>query len=219
MSVSTACESHEWVVYSTDSRYDLMGPGRSRYSWQHTCLLMVQCATCGMSGAVWAPTAAEWLAAFDASRRPYRWADASRVSQEGVAIQLIVRRQPGKVCECLASGRVDDSGEYERLPDPRERPPNDFYQSDPPLTDQEKWNLAALANAVVENGLCSRRFSSFVRHCGQHAETQIPVAARVVAGRIEHWHSKGLHMSPGIVAFMLRSTIAASNGSIAAICR
>ncbi|MCE9606539.1 MAG: hypothetical protein K8U03_16735 [Planctomycetia bacterium] len=132
---------------------------------------------------------------------------------------VMVRRQPGKVCECIASGRVDDPGEYERLPDPRERPPNDFYQSDSPLTDQEKRDLDDLANVVVEGGLCSRWFSSFVRHCGQHAETQTSLAARVIAGRIEHWQSKGPHMSPGLVAFLLRSTIAVSSRSVAIICR
>jgi hypothetical protein len=93
---------------------------------------------------------------------------------------------------------VSDPGDYERVP-------AGIMVSDKRLTEAEAADLRSLAETVSEGRLCSRLIGLFLAGLQEHTGFKPSVAARRVARQIGEWDDKGLHMSPGLVATILRS--------------
>ena len=88
--------------------------------------------------------------------------------------------------------------EYERFPAEIMRPTA-------ALTDEEVEELKSIANLVEgSNDLCSALFPLFVESFQQDSGHKVLGAVRRIAKKIDRFHEKGLHMSPGIVARVLR---------------
>lgn len=176
------CSVHEWVVFSTSLRE----------GW-----LMLQCIRCGSRAAVDDPSAEEWQAAFHAPRTPYRWHEEDRLTIREHGPFCVVPRQPGEPCECIKQGYVAALGKYERVP-------GGIMVPDCTLTLAERADLSALADVAVKGGLCGRLLIHFLQGIQEHTGFEPSGAARRIAQAISEWDRKTLHMSPGLVARVLR---------------
>ncbi len=70
---------------------------------------MLQCVGCGLHAVVQDPWAQEWMEAFHAPSRPYRWDDESRVVVKGLLSgdqRYVVRTAVGPKCECYTRRNV-----------------------------------------------------------------------------------------------------------------
>jgi hypothetical protein len=174
---------HEWVVFST----------ALQEGW-----LMLQCEICGSQGTVDDPTREEWRRAYHAPSAPYRWVDDSRVTvrRSSSAAFFVVPRQPGANCSSDCPHR-QEVGNYERVPAGIIRP----FRT---LSDEERRELAELADFVQNTDLCSTLLPAFLE--GSQADTghEPSGAVRHIAEGIGAIHRKGLHFRPAIVAFVLR---------------
>ena len=75
---------------------------------------------------------------------------------------------------------------------------------DRPLTLAERDELRVLSEVSLKGVLCSRLLACYLE-CVQRDTGVIPTTAAIdLANRIEQWDRKGLHMSPGVVAMILR---------------
>lgn len=184
--MSNSClnsSAHEWVVYSTALQ---------------ECYLLVQCVRCGMAGIVADPTRKEWSNAYRAPSRPYRWADNTRVEAKGVAPFCVVPMQAGLACDCIKSRRVLAPAVYERMP-------GGIAELDRSLTTQERFELVELATLVGESGdLCSHFFPLFIHSVQLDTGITHSAAVRLITKRIDDWNNEGMHLSPGVVAKVLR---------------
>jgi hypothetical protein len=178
----TACEDHEWVVFST----------ALQEGW-----LMVQCVRCQAHATIDKPSQEDWQAAFHAPSKPYRWSDESRLTIRGCGPICVIARQPGTSCECIEQGHVAALGDYERVPGgimvPERLP-----------TQSERADLSALSDSVLEGGLCSRLLAVFLQGIQEHMGFEPSGSARHLAQIIDEWDRNGLHMSPGLVARIVR---------------
>jgi hypothetical protein len=71
------------------------------------------------------------------------------------------------------------------------------------LTQGERADLVGLAQLASEGGICSRVLAFFLDSVQKHAGVESSAAARRIAGIIEQWDSKGLHMTAGLVSKIL----------------
>ena len=175
-------DGHEWVVYST--------------AVCDGCLL-VQCVECGAMGTVDYPTKKEWSEAYNAPSRPYRWLADRRVDVWGFAAPHVIRATKGPRCECYSRlGRLSP-GTYERIP-------GDIMTPLDGLDVRARGELGQLAELVGRSDLCSLLFPHFIRGVEEHYGMRHSDAVNEVADRIEKIHTLGLHLSPGVVAKVLR---------------
>jgi hypothetical protein len=177
--------AHDWVVFST----------ALEEGW-----LMAQCVGCGLHGAIEDPTKEEWIAAFHAPSRPYRWAVEERVVIKGPLTgnrKFVMRSdQAAKDCECYTRRGILHPDGYERVP-------AEITSKSVPLTDDDRRELSKLADFVERSDLCSfllpRFLEQYALHTGQGASSEI----KVIIGRIEAIDQKGLHCSPTVIAHVL----------------
>ena len=169
---------HEWVVYST----------ALAEVW-----LMVQCVECNTMGTIDDPSTEEWSEASPASSNPYRWLDATRVREHGVAAPRVIRDVVGPPCSCpIRPGLITISG-YARIP-------GGIGSHQVLLTDAEKSELLSLANLVGKSDLCSHLLPVFIRSFEEHTGSEQSAATHEIVGRIECRDTVGIHCSPSAVA-------------------
>jgi hypothetical protein len=158
---------------------------------------MLQCVDCGRHSTVDDPTADEWKRAFHAPSRPYRWDDESRIALRHKSAPYVVRGTDAWRCDCCRCPA--ERPEYERFP-------AEIARRSKPLTEEETAELKLLVDLVERSGeLCSLLFPFFIHSFQQDTGREVPGAVRRIAKQIENLHDKGLHMSPGVVAEVLRT--------------
>lgn len=173
--------AHEWVVFST--------------ALQEGCL-MLQCVECGAMATVDAPTKAEWADAYYAPSAPYRWEDESRVHlrhEPPCPFHVVRADKAASTCTCAARHGRSAPGEYERFP-------AEIMQPDAALSQEEKTELEGLAELVSNTDLCSNLFPFFIQSTGNEPTGVV----KRIASRIEQIDGMGMHLSPSVVAKVLR---------------
>jgi hypothetical protein len=181
------CKEHEWVVFST----------AVKPVW-----LMLQCVKCGHLATVHDPSLEEWMQAFDAPWKPYRWQDETRVvlHEERPAAQRYVQKRPptAKKCGYYAKLRGAEPGVYERFWIEATRPKPDVT----PEVREELLSLAATADQTAD--LCSTGFPLFVKSYQQDTGREPSYAVRWFAKQIEDLEEIGVHCSSSEIATLLR---------------
>jgi hypothetical protein len=181
----TQQHEHEWVVFST-----ALAEG-----W-----LMLQCVECGAMGTVDEPSREEWAEAFHAPSRPYRWRDHDRVTirHKDCRQFYVARWEPGPVCQCQLQQLGLPQPEYERVP-------AEITRRRWPLTDEEREELEEFATVAGQrDDQCSALFPLGVKSFQDFTGRECCSALRVITGRIERLHRKGMHLRPTMIARVLR---------------
>lgn len=178
---ATGCD-HEWAVFST----------ALTEGW-----LMLQCVRCYLHGTIDEPSSDEWSAAFYASSRPYRWIDSERVTIRGSGPICVIPKSPEAGCDCIREKFVREPEAYERVAD-------GILKPQAGLGPIEREELASLAELAVKGGMCSYVLPKFAEGMSQDAGIELTAAVRCLVDRIDQWDRKGLHMSPGVIALILR---------------
>lgn len=178
----TVCD-HEWVVFST----------ALAERW-----LMLQCVRCHLHGTINEPSSDEWSTAFHAPSQPYRWIDSERVTIRGSGPVCVVPKSTEAECECIRQGLVREPGAYERVAD-------GILKPQAGLGPIEREELASLAEFAAEGGMCSFVLPKFAAGMLEDAGIELSSTVQGLVDRIDQWDQRGLHMSPGVIALILRT--------------
>jgi len=143
--------------------------------------LMLQCVECGTHGTVEDPSEIEWAKAFHAPSKPYHWSEDARIRVRPVGPFYVARTEHG----------------YERIP-------REVMGRVIPVTEEEREDLEALAEVVIEGDFDGVLFALFIRSFEQGQGPNVSEPAKRLARRFEQWHSAGHASSPQMVASALR---------------
>lgn len=183
--------THEWVVFST-----ALAEG-----W-----LMLQCVECLARATVDDPTEEEWAEAFHAPSRPYQWTDETRVhlrKEPPCPLYVVRTEKNAPICNCPSR---QEPKVYERFP-------AEILVPGEKLTQEEKNELEELADLVSKSDLCSSEFPFFLKSYQDATGYEPAGAARQIASLIETIDGMSLHLSPSVVAKVLRLYVAGQNNN------
>ena len=160
---------------------------------------MLQCVECGAHGTVDDPTKDEWSDAFHSPSKPYHWQDSQRVTHRhiGTTEPYVIRATSSAECECYKKGLAIRPAEYERFP-------AEICWQRPTISTEERAQLQLLANCVSRSAFCSAQLSPLLVSCAEQVDVCQPPAVVEAANRIVSIHQQGMHLSPGVVAGVLR---------------
>lgn len=135
---------------------------------------------------------------FCAPSQPYHWIDGDRVTVRANGPVCVVAKSTEAECECIRQGDVREPGAYERVAD-------GILKPQAGLGPIEREELASLAELAVKGGMCSFVLPKFAVGMLEDAGIELSSTVQGLVDRIDQWDQQGLHMSPGVIALVLRT--------------